>query len=206
MLYDQIIYTLTERGNIIHRNTFAKRINMMRVCFIVLSLFLVSCSALQPAKPTPVPLNQLDLEPLLVQSGDLPAGLTGAQVKDIAPEMFATFPKPTKVIDQRFQRNNQTAGGVTVLLYETVPEREQAYGALMTGLGKDAKPLEGTGEQGSATTLDVTVATIHLQTVALGFRRCTALVYITLAGTATLSDGDAYAKRLDKRLTPLVCR
>lgn len=55
---------------------------------IVVLFILAGCSSLTSqstptptATPTPIPLSDIDLEPILIQSGDLPAGYSGSQVK-----------------------------------------------------------------------------------------------------------------------------
>ena len=76
--------------------------------FIV--VFLVACSSASPdaappptstftleptAPPTQVPLSELDLSSILIQPGDLSAGITGAQVRDMLPAMFDYIATPT---------------------------------------------------------------------------------------------------------------
>lgn len=182
---------------------------MQRLLLIVALVLLAACGG-DPAPipqwqsatavPTAVPLDQVDLEPLLIQSGDLPAGLSGAQVKDEAPAMFAGVPHPTKAIDQRFQRAGDTAGGITVLLYQSDADRDVAYADVVKGLGKGAVAQNGVGERAMAVN-----NTDLLEFVDLTFVRCHAVVHIRFSGTSEPSDAAAYAKRLDKRLSSVVC-
>jgi hypothetical protein len=146
----------------------------------------------------------LDLEPLLIQPGDLPAGVVGSQVKDKAPPVFKDVPPPTKAIDQRFGlADGAIIGGVTVLLYDSSDDLEKAYAAVIKGMGSSAYPSTEVGDKARIGGL-----TARTQRIAeVSFVRCHALVSVSLSATPQPDDDTlAYAKRLDKRLMPLVCR
>ena len=169
--------------------------------FVIFVFLLYACAAEAPAAaPTRIPLASVDLEPLLVQSGDLPAGMTGAQVKDAAPPAFKRYPLPTKAIDQRFQRSGDVVGGVVVLLYENAADRDAAWAQAQQAITSSATPLPDVGEQAlllaSSPQLPITSAT---------FRRCAAIVDIGMDAQVQPNEISAYARRLDTRLTPLVC-
>lgn len=159
---------------------------------------LVACGA--------VPLSEIQLEPLLVQPGDLPAGFSGAQVKSVAPEMFKNFPSPQRAIDQRFEHEGETGGGVVVLLYEQQADRDRAYAMLVDGISDDAQPVADLGEQSIAHGMELEAAGMNIKSTDLGFVRCQAIVHVRLTDTSNVAEAAEYAKRLDKRLSPLVCR
>ena len=77
------------------------------------------------ATPTLIPLSEIDLEPLLVQPGDLPVGYSASQVRGGMPDDFSTLPTAENVITQLFEKNGDIGvfgdigGSVTVLLYES---------------------------------------------------------------------------------------
>lgn len=153
---------------------------------------------------TAVPLTALDLEPLLIQPGDLPAGVVGSQVKDKAPPVFKDVPPPMKAIDQRFGlADGAIIGGVTVLLYDSPADLEKAYAVVVKGMGSSAYPSTEVGDKTRIGGL-----TVRTQRIAeVTFVRCHALVSVSLSATPQPDDDTlTYAKRLDKRLTPLVCR
>ncbi len=164
---------------------------------------------------TPIPLSELDLEPLLIQPGDLPAGFSGAQVKDVAPNMFDDLSAAENTIDQRFERGGDTAGGVTVFLYDSTSEIEEAYALLMsieadyvvllTG-GMNIQTVTGVGEQAIVSVLSFSVGGFALESSDLAFIRCNAVVHIRMAGVVDIDTIKAYAKRLDSRLEPVVCQ
>lgn len=163
---------------------------------IIAALLLMGCGA-----PN---LAALRLEPALIQPGDLPAGVGGAQVRDTPPSMFAHTPPAIQVIDQRFQRNNENAGGVVVLLYSAKQDRDAAFTLTTNAMGKDTRPQYGVGEYASVVTVQPkTIGAIAFVDVA--FVRCGALVHIRLTNTANADDVITYARRLDSRLMPLVC-
>jgi len=163
--------------------------------------------------PTPIPLSELRLEPLLIQPGDLPAGFSGAQVKDVAPSLFDDLPTAENTIDQRFERGGDTAGGVTVFLYDSTSEIEEAYALIMSieadssimG-GMNVQAVAGVGEQAIVSVLSLSVWGFTLESSDLAFIRCNAVVHIGMVGVVDIDTIKAYAKRLDSRLEPVVCQ
>jgi len=152
------------------------------------------------AAPTKQPLVSVDLEPLLIQAGDLPAGVTGAQVRDTPPKMFDGMPKAAKAVYQQLAQGNQQTGGVAVFLYETGVDAGYAFAA--KGMG-DVDPVADVGEQAIVTKAADNPA---LNFVDLLFRRCAAVVHTRMSGADLDRDtAAAYAKRLDARLKPVVC-
>ena len=177
--------------------------------FLIL-VFLTACGV--PFRT--VPLGEVELEPLLtIQQGDLPAGMTGAQVKAMAPPGIASlpgFPQPTKAIDQQFARAGQTAGGVVVLLYDSLADAERAYTVmtndLKNGGGRTRSGYVTIGDQSMDMGRSDTLLGVNLDTAATIFQHCHAVVAIQLGGTSNPDDSVSYAKRLDTRLKPVVCR
>jgi hypothetical protein len=176
-----------------------------RVTLIAALLMLAACAgspataSSTTAAQTAVPLADIDLTPLLIQSGDLPAGLSGAQIKDTVPAGLRAVPKPANVIDQRFQQNGTLAGGVVVLLYEASADVDSAF-RLAVGEGKTSEPQYGVGD-----TARIWSPNAVLTRARVAFTRCHAYIDITF-GQASIDQVTAYAKRLDQRLQPLACR
>lgn len=146
-------------------------------------------------------LKTVNLEPVLIQEGDLPAGFTGAQVKDTLPPMFEHAAPPTKALYQGFQRAGNGAGGVSVLLYESDTDRDATYADSVKGMGDGTQPQTDVGERATILSSD-SYSTLLADLV---FVRCHAVVFVRFIGTKQPSDAAAYAKRLDQRLQPLVC-
>ncbi len=175
------------------------------VILVTILLALAACGGSPAAAPptsnaqAAVPLVDIDLAPLLIQSGDLPTGLSGAQVKDIVPPGLKGAPTPAKAIDQRFQHNGNNAGGVVVLLYEASADVESAF-RLAVGEGKNFEPQYGVGD-----TARSWLPSDILPRARVAFTRCHAYIDVTF-GQASIDEVTAYAKRLDQRLQPLVCR
>ena len=175
------------------------------VVLIAALLGLAACGGSPAAAPATtaaqaaVPLADIDLAPLLIQSGDLPAGLSGAQVKDTVPPGLNAVPTPAKAIDQRFQANGNTAGGVVVLLYEASADVETAF-RLAVGEGKNSQPQYSVGDAAR-----VWLPSDVVTRARVAFTRCHAYVDISIR-QASVDEVTAYAKRLDQRLQPLICR
>ena len=163
----------------------------------VLIVFLTACGG--------VPLPEVELEPLLVQPGDLPSGLAASHIRDEAPEMFTAVPEPQKAVNQQFERNGETQGGVTVLLYDTHEDVDEAYNIIAQGMPETRAYVPGVGAAAVGGNLMVNPLGVQFVSVELVFVRCHAIVHIRITGTHRLDDASAYAKRLDKRLQEKVC-
>lgn len=151
-----------------------------------------------PAVPTAIPLEQIDLEPLLVQSGDLPAGTTGAQVRDTAPAMFKDIPAATNTAYQQLATGAKQTGGVAVFLYADAAPRDAAYQAIATGMGSDTS-APTIGERAA-----LSAGGDILPFSDLLFQRCRAVAHIRMTGSDAAAI-ESYAKRLDKRLQAVAC-
>lgn len=164
----------------------------MKRLLLVCLFLLVSCGA-----PN---LSAVDLEPVLVQSGDLPSGQTGSQVRDMAPGVFDSAPPPVKAIDQRFQEDGKDSGGVAVLLYEAPDKIESAYVIASEGMDSTVNDV---GERAMGFHLKQELFGVQINVSSVAFTRCAAVVSIRFTGE--LDEAVVYAKRLDKRIQPLVC-
>mgnify|MGYP003375026889 CR=1 FL=1 len=138
---------------------------------------------------------------MLIQSGDLPAGVSGEQIRSVAPPAFKSVPLAEYTIDQRFQKNGQVSGGVTVFVYKTVDEAEAAYAEILKGMdsGRRSDPTFGSVAVSADSYLANTAFSSAL------FVRCSTTVHIQMSGVAEKSAA-SYAQRLDKRLQSLVCQ
>jgi hypothetical protein len=177
---------------------------MMRRRFVLAlaAVLLAACGSspvavAPPAVPTRVPLRAVNLEPVLIQDGDLPSGLSPAQVFDAPPPAFKDYPAATKAAYQRFQRAGDTAGGVTVLLYEQAADLANAA-AQAVPTKKDYQSVEGVGERAALFVPEL------LTVRQIGFVRCQAVVNVVMDQVEP-DELIAYAKRLDRRLQGMVC-
>lgn len=152
-------------------------------------VLLVACG------PTAPVLTEVNLESLLIQPGDLPPGITGAQVRTEPPAMFDGIAPATKTIYQQFAKDSAQYGGVGVFLYDDPAQLSLGYDFITKGMGTGATPVE-VGERAVAIT-----GLLDFSEVA--FARCAAVAHIRLTGD--LDTVVAYAQRLDKRLQAAVC-
>ena len=133
-------------------------VNIRLVLSFVLVVALVSaCGS--------IPLSQLKLDSLLVQTGDLPAGLAGAQIRDTAPGMFKDLPTAENAIYQQFARGGDSAGGVAVFLYEDESKIGQAYDGILNGMGSDTKPISDIGEKASVVVISLGIEATDLEPI-----------------------------------------
>ena len=141
------------------------------------------------------------LHTLLVQPGDLPAGFSAAQLRDKPPAMFDKLPASSFRLYQQLEYKGGTGGGVTLFMYDSKQDRERAYSLLSEGM-EHPPGREGIGEKacGVAAKLSAIIVSTDLL-----FTRCLAVVHVRFS-TDDLPSADAYAKRLDRRLQPVVCK
>ncbi len=134
-----------------------------------------------PLPPTPIPLADLDLEPILVLPGDLPDGYIYGQVSNILPRYIdhGNQPLTEYQIYQEFEQNNESAGGVTVMGFDSEDSASQSMCSVsydMAGWGEiqdlDSMPLSTLNEKRAGDTgMDIL------------FRGCTTVVHVRMTGT-----------------------
>jgi len=161
--------------------------------------------------PTPIPLSDIDLESILLLSGDLPIEFVGDQVKTIPPKVFNGAPTADQVIQQTIRSGIYGGDGISILLYQSPSDLDTAYNIVNKAMeikGKNGifKPLPNLGEKAVFSQSLSMFESQMIYSTQIVFTRCHALVYIDLfAPSADLVVATTYAQRLDKRLKPLVC-
>ncbi|OGO33242.1 MAG: hypothetical protein A2Z16_00735 [Chloroflexi bacterium RBG_16_54_18] len=178
---------------------------MNKILAIILALLIAACTqATASLEVTEIPLADLDLEPLLLEDGDLPADFKGSTIRHTIEEApFSELPPAAQAIVQEIDGYNQdTSNFVYVLLYEDFDDLQEAFEQLVTKsfkFNEEAEPIDGIGEQAQFEKDEFAFHYIPYEKVA--FTRCNALVYIE-----TSTDSLNYARRLDARLKETVCR
>lgn len=155
--------------------------------------------------PTRIPLSSIDLEPLFIQSGDLPGHLRAGQISDLLMTQsirLENLEAPANFLNQKFEheQSRRVGGSVIVYLYEDASEASKAYTQVKSGFSP--------GGFGSEVQVDVGEnsygywSTPQRHTI---YTRCNAFVYVWMVD-ASESEILAYARRLDERLSPFICR
>ena len=155
---------------------------------------------------TPLPLSGIDLESIIIEDGDLPAGFSGAQIRDVAPGMFRDLPLAQNTVYQQLEKNGETAGGIAIFLYDSQENVEEAYNLIVDGMTDDAELSNNVGEKATTLSMSMTALGITTKAAEIVFVRCGAVVHIRMTGTSDVDSVVAYAKRLDRRIEILVCR
>lgn len=150
--------------------------------------------------PTTIPLSNLDLSSLLVQTGDLPAGFTGAQIGSIMPDSYNKLHLPAAdlKIYQQFAQNGgaEFNWGVAVFVYLSKDSLQPAFTALVGGFMESANYIDGIGVKAAYYAVpDVTE---------LAFYDCNFVVDF-MFGIVDKTSAENYAIRIDKRLRPILC-
>lgn len=167
---------------------------MRQMLFLFALVVLVGCG-MQLRAPTPTPVN---LESLIIQSGDLPAGLTAAQVLDTRPPAYDQIgmPQASKIIFQRLARGDAPGGFVVVSLYDNPAN---AYDTLAKSLGMVGVVTRPTGiGEAAIISADKALGTT------LAVKQCRAVVEVLFTQEDAQSV-TAYATRLLSRLQPVIC-
>src|SRR3990170_375065 len=101
----------------------------MKKLLLFVALFLSACAPLQVSTPTPtllpptstveptltpIPFSEIDFEPLLIQPGDLPAGISAAQIRDSVTDDLSRVPKAERVIYQQLEKGDKSGGKIVV--------------------------------------------------------------------------------------------
>jgi hypothetical protein len=139
-----------------------------------------------------------DIEPLLVQPGDLSPSFSGGAITNSPPVMFKNVPSAQKEIFQPFEKDGRQQGGVAAFLYETDAEAENAYNIVIEAMSP-ILPISDIGDEGLMSRLR------GIPFVDLAFRRCNIVIHIR-SFDKDVSNITAYAKKLDDRLTPVVSK
>jgi len=194
-----------------------------RVNFLIgiLSIFvIVSCNSTTPTAlptltPSPVPLSEINLEPILIISGDLPAGYSGAQIRTTPPEMFNNITNFNNAIYQQFEKDGKSAGGVAIFLFESVDNADIAFQKIVGGFGESGESanlkttvenISNVGEKATVVTIETSLSGLSMKFTDFAFVRCHAIVHIRMSDTVNADYLTGYGIRLDKRLSELVCR
>lgn len=160
----------------------------------------------QAASPTAITLSDLDLEQLLIEEGALPAGFYSGQVQSTPPDTDPELQTAVNSIYRELALTGRDPGNVSIWLFEDIEESQAAFEAMVANLEGGETSTE-VGEAAVTWSLITTLDTgesIELSQVV--YRRCHALVRISIANAKVLPSAVGYAQRLDSRLTPLVCR
>jgi hypothetical protein len=130
------------------------------------------------------------LEHLLVQDGDLPAGLTAAQFKATPPGMFRDVKYFKLFAGRSFEKGGESYGGVSLFIYDDEIGLDIDYNVIIMGFGPDRDFIETFGEKA------------HQRWGDIAFVRCNTIVHIRAPEPVGAIN---YAKRLDNRIEQQVC-
>jgi hypothetical protein len=155
-----------------------------------------------------VPPSELDIEPLLLQSGDLPSEYERGVVSNEIPSIklfnyLRSLPTPDFVVTLNIEdKGHQDIKGADVsgnrvvyLAYTDTQDRDRAFNMISTSteLGEKIDRLEDVGEKAVVSTDETNVLGWRYQQVV--FTICNTVVYMS-----TTADTINYANRLERRL------
>jgi len=184
-----------------------KKVNpMSRHCFFFISLLiLTACAAPAQTLPTTPPqdnsLAKIELDAIVIQTGDLPP-IEGSVEKIFLPSSDGNRPRIVNSFARLIKKGDIVFGSIYVDIYAESTETKKAYDDGANNLRYSAEN-ENALESPSVGEHALLEYSAKAHTTVIVFVRCHAYVNISLPASkeATLD----YAKRLDARLTPLVC-
>ena len=153
-----------------------------------------------PPTATPVQIRQLDLEPLLLQDGDLPPHLVPDFVSRELNSQWMTLEdlQADNFINQDFYNTDRksSGGAVIIYLYENIKEADRAYEQIAPAIDWFPTEVDDVGEKAK---MQHNTPQHHLI-----FKRCGAFVFIWMLDVRDF-DFMSYAQRLDGRLSAVIC-
>jgi hypothetical protein len=161
----------------------------MKRLFILLLFVLASCGS-----PS--------LDSLAVQSGDLPSGY-GTFTTAMPWQIYPGIPESATVayheIYQGSDKRNEV-GHISIVRYNTAVLLERAHQAILEQVAVESEPngVAGIGDRAVSTG-----PTPSWDNSDVLFVRCTTVVHVTFPEPVSVVE--AYAKRLDERLSKAVC-
>lgn len=169
----------------------------------ILAALLCACGG-TAAVPTPAPTVAQAIGPLLIQTADIPPGDTADPVQSEVSGLLMYFNLPPKreLRHQELFKDGKRDGWTTVFLYPSTTDQKLVYQNFVTQIGDTGHPLDGIGEQsfGDEPTTDSSGSINDMV-----FVRCGAIAFISWDSPSMQTATD-YAKRLDQRLTPILCK
>ena len=157
--------------------------------------------------PTLIPLSDINLEEIIFEQYDLPAGFEPSQIKEYA-SLIANELKlvPINSIRQKLQFNNEAKGLVDIAVFSSSEQAEQLYEGTMAYYQENITSGEwkNNPEIGNKSQYQFSEV-LNFKDFYIVFIRCNAFVYIH-STEKWIGDWFNYAKRLDARLQEQVCR
>lgn len=182
----------------------SRTLRALRLGLLALVLVLAAaCADGAPGTPR-APLSQDQLAALLVQDGDLPAGVS-AEPLDRHPDWLAQVPTAPLDLSRRLAGQQDDLGAVSLFVYPAGTDLATVYTPLSSVMEAAAeRPPQFIGSIGERSGIVTTSLPAQPVVYDLIFLRCSAAVYIRLR-TSNVDDVLQYARRLDQRIQQRVC-
>jgi hypothetical protein len=166
------------------------------IVFMVLALALAACSG---AAATPA-----SLESVLVQEGDLPAGLTAGPASTELPDYFDQMPESDASAFVPLQSGQEQAGWVVAFRYGSDEEVFDGAVRLVRHMPAEKRQvLVNFGDE--AYSMIVTDPAEGGPYTDILFTQCRFVVHVRMQGVTELSQVTSYTKKLDQRLNETYC-
>ena len=174
--------------------------------YFVLAIILSAC---QTAKPTSIPLSEVDLESILIQDGDLPSSFTLEQItyRPSVDISAINMPVAEQIIHREFLSEGLRNEGVTIWLFQDDVSLDESFNNLLSSypMNKGEETPLDVGEK-NILRVEKTEGVLSIFSSRIAFTRCGALVYIDMFNTRDITDVvTTYSQRLDRRLSSLIC-
>jgi hypothetical protein len=164
---------------------------------------------------TPIPLSEINLDNILLLPGDLPEGYTVEPITDENP-VGGLARGEEKRVCQEFEKKDTGSGFVCVDLFEETEKRDQDYDQTFERIfnqletaQEDLIDIKDIGENGKLIRNDISlgVGSRIIYSNFLFLVRCHAFISIYMVSDDKTERAiQSYAKKLDERLSNVICR
>jgi hypothetical protein len=178
-----------------------------RIAFLLLLILLPGCTLFLP----PVSIAEIDLEQILLQAGDLPAGYSRGQSQTSLPDFLeGQAYAPDNVILQQLQYNGIHGGTILVVLYKDPLRSQITYDLINQMLDKVSNQI--LTKESVSTNPQITYASYQINFLSfeiahgegVTFQKCNFAGLINTTGNADRSGWIAYTESLSQKLSDVL--
>jgi len=183
------------------------------IWLMTMAVLLSACASSQtsPQVDEPMPETELthtaipDLEPVLLQNGDLPAGYTAGSSTSKVPTYYLKLflPDTDYFIRVQIEEDSTVAGQVDALYYINQSTSRYAFEDIKGDM-KDVNELTGIGEMAVMEIVSKSDLVVQ-DSIRITFTQCHVVIHISIQRINDPQIAISYGEILSERLKPYVC-
>ena len=160
------------------------------------------------ATRTPIPLGDINIANYLDPGTDLPSNYRYGQVFSPLPVMFSKCPVATNAYSREILYGYEPAGGITILLYSSLTAANGAYTEILNGMIESNTINGSVGDRSRMAAVNMAhfVPGSTFTFVEYVIQTCHMVIHVRWTDTLDLLTLEAYARTINNRLAPVICR